>query len=464
VSSATELLAPARDYTCGVAAINAGADAVYIGAPSFGARARAGNALEDIAALVRYAHLYWARVYVTVNTLLYDAEVLQAVGLIEELYALGVDGIIVQDVGLLECDLPPIPLIASTQMHNFTPARVRFLEQLGFHRAILARELALDEIRAIRAATTTIELESFVHGALCVSYSGQCAMSYAVGGRSGNRGECAQPCRRPYDLVDGRGRVLQRKRHLLSLRDMNRIADLGPLLDAGITSFKIEGRLKDAAYVTTVVSAYRRALDDVLLQRASQAPPATADGPRRSSSGRSESPVVPDISKAYNRGFTSYFLHGRGESPGTIDTPKMIGEYLGSVVDVSAESFVVDSRTQVSNGDGLAFFGVSGELTGTVVNGSRRTRRGLEITPNSLSGIVAGQAIYRNRSHSRSHSTSWTTPGTGIDCTFAVLTTPTAAEWISSTDGGHVKSRRLPPSLRLSKGGNLTSRRSLFVR
>lgn len=245
---------------------------------------------------------------------------------------------------------------------------------------------------------------------------------------------------------------------------MNRIADLGPLLDAGITSFKIEGRLKDATYVTTVVSAYRRALDDVLLQRASQAPPATADGPRRSSSGRSESPVVPDISKAYNRGFTSYFLHGRGESPGTIDTPKMIGEYLSSVVDVSAESFVVDSRTQVSNGDGLAFFGVSGELTGTVVNGSRRTRRGLEITPNSLSGIVAGQAIYHNRSHSQSHSTSWTTPGTGIDCTFATLTIPTAAEWISSTDSGHVKSRRLPPSLRLSKGGNLTSRRSLFVR
>ena len=400
----TELLAPARDYSCGVAAIDAGADAVYIGAPSFGARAKAGNALEDIARLVHYAHLYWARVYVTVNTLLYDAEIPQAVELIEALHALGVDGAIIQDVGLLECDLPPIPLIASTQMHNFTPARVKFLEQIGFHRAILARELTLSEIQAIRSATTTIELESFVHGALCVSYSGQCAMSYAVGGRSGNRGECAQPCRRRYDLVDGQGHVLQHSRHLLSLRDMNRITDLGALLDAGVSSFKIEGRLKDVPYVTTVVSAYRQALDDALAERAIPERSQSPSGPKRSSSGQSRFIPVPDLGKAFNRGFTPYFLRGRGVSPGATRTPKMVGEYLGSVVALSPRSFVVESDAEASNGDGLAFFGPSDELTGTVVNGSRRTHRGLEITPNSTNGVVVGQSIYRN--HDRAYETS----------------------------------------------------------
>ncbi|MFN2227390.1 MAG: peptidase U32 family protein, partial [Anaerolineae bacterium] len=241
-----ELLAPAQNLDVGLAAIDSGADAVYIGAPQFGARSRAGNSLQDIAALVQYAHTYWARVYVTVNTLLHDDELPQAVRLLHQLYDIGVDAAIIQDVGLLESDLPPLPLIASTQMHNHTPERIAFLEAIGFRRAILARELSLAQIRAIRARTS-LELEAFVHGALCVSYSGQCYMSYAVGGRSGNRGECAQPCRRRYFLVDAEGRTVVEGRHLLSLRDLNLSAHLGELLDAGVTSFKIEGRLKDRA-------------------------------------------------------------------------------------------------------------------------------------------------------------------------------------------------------------------------
>ena len=244
-----ELLAPAKDLDGGRAAINSGADAVYIGAPRFGARAKAGNSLDDIALLVEHAHTYWARVYVTVNTLLYDDELPQAVQLLHQLYDMGVDAAIVQDVGLLECDLPPIALIASTQMHNHTPERVAFLEQIGVRRVILARELSLEQIAAIRARTS-IELESFVHGALCVSYSGQCYMSYAIGGRSGNRGECAQPCRRRYTLVDRDGKPIVADRYLLSLRDLNLSGYLDELLGAGVTSFKIEGRLKDRSTQT----------------------------------------------------------------------------------------------------------------------------------------------------------------------------------------------------------------------
>jgi len=243
METSIELLAPAKDLECGIAAIDSGADAVYIGAPRFGARAQAGNTLDDLAALAAHAHTYWARVYATVNTLLHDDELPHAVHLIHRLYDIGVDAVIIQDTGLLEADLPPIALFASTQMHNHTPERVAFLEAVGVRRAILARELSLDEIRAIRAATS-IELETFVHGALCVSYSGQCYMSYAIGGRSGNRGECAQPCRRRYTLVDRDGRVLAQHLHLLSLRDLNLAHELGALLDAGVTSFKIEGRLK----------------------------------------------------------------------------------------------------------------------------------------------------------------------------------------------------------------------------
>ncbi len=385
----TELLAPARDLACGQAAIDAGADAVYLGAPSFGARARAGNNLDDIATLVTYAHTYWARVYVTVNTLLYDAEVDRAVSLIWQLHAIGVDAIIIQDVGLLESDLPPIPLIASTQMHNHTPARVRFLEQVGLQRAILARELTLGEIRAIRDATNTIELEAFVHGALCVSFSGQCALSYAIGGRSGNRGECAQPCRRRYDLEDSSGRILVKDRYLLSLCDMNRLGNLDSLLAAGISSFKIEGRLKDETYVINVVSAYRQALDHAL----------ASTGLRRSSSGRSRINFSPDVHKTYNRGYTPYFLHGRGASSGSRDTPKMVGEPVGTVSEVGPRSFVVQTATELHSGDGIAFFDTTATLQGTVINKTRWTSQGLLVTPNEIAGIRVGTQIHRNHDH-----------------------------------------------------------------
>ena len=306
-----ELLAPARDLECGIAAIDCGADAVYIGAPRFGARSAAGNAPEDIAALVRHAHKFWARVYVTLNTLLLDDELEPARRLAWQLHEIGVDGLIIQDAGLLECDLPPMPLIASTQMHNHTPERVAFLEHAGFRRAILARELTLDEIRAIRAAAPAIELECFVHGALCVCFSGQCLLSYALGGRSGNRGQCAQPCRRAYTLVDAEGRTLASDSHLLSLHDLNLSDRLPDLLAAGVTSFKIEGRLKDRTYVANVVAFYRERLDEAMR---------AATGFERSSSGTSSPGFEPDLAKTFNRGFTTYFLDGRAEAVGSPET------------------------------------------------------------------------------------------------------------------------------------------------
>ncbi len=385
-----ELLAPAKDLECGRAAIDCGADAVYIGAPRFGARARAGNTLDDLRLLAEHAHTYWARVYVTVNTLLHDDELPQAVELIHELYRAGVDAIIIQDVGLLECELPPIPLIASTQMHNHTPERVAFLEQVGIRRAILARELSLDQIRAIRARTS-IELESFVHGALCVGYSGQCYLSYAIGGRSGNRGECAQPCRRRYSLVDRDGRTLVEGRYLLSLRDLNLTAHLGNLLDAGVNSFKIEGRLKDRAYVANVVSWYRRELDRELAAR----------GWARSSSGHSEAGFDPDVTKTFNRGYTTYFVEGRGEPPGALDSPKMVGEPIGTVAEVHGGSFMIDTPAALNSGDGLCWLDAQHELAGTLVNsvqpGGRATR--LRVTPEKMAGIRPGLALYRNHDH-----------------------------------------------------------------
>ncbi|MDD3828683.1 MAG: U32 family peptidase [Anaerolineae bacterium] len=387
-----ELLAPARDLCCGQVAIDCGADAVYLGAPRFGARQKAGNSLQDIAALVAHAHTYWARVYVTVNTLLYDDELPQAVRLIHELYDLGVDAVIIQDVGLLESGapwvLPPIALIASTQMHNHTPERVAFLEEVGFRRAILARELSLEQIRAIRARTS-LELECFVHGALCTGYSGQCYLSYAIGGRSGNRGECAQPCRRKYSLVDADGRVLEPPRHLLSLRDLALDAELGALLDAGVTSFKIEGRLKDAAYVKNVVSWYRQQLDNALAER----------GLARASSGHSHVEFEPDVNKTFNRGYTTHFLHGRGEPSGAIDSPKMVGEPVGRVAAVQGDRFMLDTSLALHGGDGLTWFDAEGELTGTRVNAAEPVGGQVRVTVEDSAGVHPGLEIFRNHDH-----------------------------------------------------------------
>jgi putative protease len=427
-----ELLAPAQNLDVGRAAIDSGADAVYIGAPQFGARARAGNSLQDIAALVRHAHSYWARVYVTVNTLLYDHELAQAVRLLHRLHDIGVDAAIVQDVGLLECDLPPLPLIASTQMHNHTPERVAFLEAIGFRRVILARELSLDQIRAIRARTS-LELEFFVHGALCVSYSGQCYMSYAVGGRSGNRGECAQPCRRRYSLVDAQGRVLVANRHLLSLRDLNLGAHLEDLLDAGVTSFKIEGRLKDRGYVTNVVSWYRQQLDRLLAER----------GLARSSSGHSHVDFEPDVTKTFNRGYTTYFLHGRGKPPGSIKSPKMVGERVGVVASVGGNKFTVNTPLELHSGDGLTWFDARGELTGTLVNAVERAGERVRLTIEDSRGIHSGLEIYRNRDHAFLRQVEQSRPVRPLMVQLRLETTPDGFRLQATDEDGNVAASTL---------------------
>ncbi len=342
---ALELLSPAGNAAIGMAAIDHGADAVYIGAPYFSARADAGNPVEDIAELIGYAHCFAARVYVALNTILTDAEIPKALEMIHRIHAAGADGLIIQDVGLLECALPPIPLIASTQMHNATPEKMKFLESVGFSRVILARELSLSEIRAIREATS-MDLECFIHGALCVSFSGQCSMSQAAFGRSGNRGVCSQPCRHAYSLMDGEGKTIIKNKHLLSLKDLNLSGMIPDLVNAGITSFKIEGRYKDAGYVKNITAAYRREIDRFLAQN---------PGYRRAGSGTTTLNFEPDIEKTFNRGYTRYFISGRNEKTGAIDTPKSMGKAIGTVTAVEQDFFRMKGYP-VTNGDGLCFF------------------------------------------------------------------------------------------------------------
>ncbi len=391
-----------------MAAIDCGADALYVGGPSFGAREQARNTLEAIAALIQYAHQYWARVYVTVNTLLTDEELPQAVQLAHELHDLGADGLIIQDAGLLASDLPPIPLIASTQMHNDTPEKIAFLEQVGIQRVILARELSLEEIAQIRRQTA-VELECFIHGALCVGYSGQCYLSYALGGRSGNRGQCAQPCRKAYTLVDAQGAVLVRDRHLLSLRDLNLTAHLRELLAAGVYSFKIEGRLKDRNYVMNVVAHYRAALDVLLREQ----------GLSRSSSGTSVIDFTPNPQKTFNRGYSTYHLHGRGEPIGALDTPKMVGEAVGVVSAVTPRGFTLDGDVPLHNGDGIAFFDAHGVLCGTQVNTAQESR----ITPVRMDGITRGTRMFRNHDHAFLSQLDKSRPQRQIAVTFTLRET-----------------------------------------
>ncbi|MBI5624611.1 MAG: U32 family peptidase [Elusimicrobia bacterium] len=375
-----ELLAPAKDLDCGKAALDCGADAVYIGAPEFGARRAASNQVADIAKLAAYAHRYWAKVYPAVNTLLTDAELPRARKLLWDLYEAGADGLIIQDTGLLELDLPPLPLIASTQMHNHSPERVRFLQDVGFKRAILARELSLEEIRAIRRETS-IELECFVHGALCVSFSGQCSMSYALGRRSGNRGDCAQPCRRSYTLLDQRGKVLVRDRYLLSLKDLDLSAQLPALLDAGVTSFKIEGRLKDAVYVKNITAHYRKLLDPLLKAR----------GLAKASSGGSEPGFTPDPAKTFNRGRTTYLFFGSRADIASPDTPTALGEPVGRVAAMARASFILDGAA-LSAGDGLCWFDDKGRLEGAYV----RAVQGPKVFPESMGSLKSGTRVWRN--------------------------------------------------------------------
>ena len=373
-----ELLSPAKNLEFGREAVNHGADALYIGAPAYGARAAATNTLEDIEALVRYAHLYGSKVFVTVNTLLFDDEIDDAVKMIHQLYHIGVDALLIQDMGLLECDLPPIELHASTQCHNASVERIKFLEQVGFRRVVLARETSLEQMCTIRQSTH-LDLEAFVHGALCVSYSGQCYMSQYLNGRSGNRGCCSQPCRSTYDLYNGDGRLLMKEKHLLSLRDFNASQQLGSMINAGITSFKIEGRLKDLGYVKNITAYYRQLLDSMM------------EGHEKVSSGHCTFTFTPDPQKTFNRGYTDYFLRQR-QPMASFATQKAIGKLIGKVTSVNINTLDISGKELLANGDGLCYLDTEGKMQGFLVNDVR----GRTVTPNHMPDIKVGATIWRN--------------------------------------------------------------------
>ena len=367
-----ELLAAAKDKKTAIAAINSGCDALYIGAQNFGARKKVPNSLEDIKEIVDYAHKFYVKVHVTVNTILTDDELVKAQELIQNLYDIGVDAIIVQDMGIfklaLDGKLPPIMIHASTQCDNRTLEKVKFFNEIGVSRIILARELSLEQIKTI-CGLSQAEIETFIHGALCVSYSGQCYLSYYIGGRSANRGECAQACRKKYSLVDDKGNIIAKDKYLLSMKDFNASSHLKELIDAGVKSFKIEGRLKDENYVKNVVAYYRCEIDKFA---------------QKTSSGKIFLDFEPDVKKSFNRGFTDYFLDGRKRCF-NFDTPKSIGEKLGRIKRVGKDYFELDA--DVSKQDGLYFNGY-----GCLVN----KVEGNKIYPNKMDGIAVGVEVFRN--------------------------------------------------------------------
>lgn len=385
MSRSIELLAPARNLECGMAAIDHGADAVYIGANRFGARAAAGNSIEDIKALCDYAHTFMAKVYVTVNTIIYDNELDATKELINQLYEAGADAILVQDMGLLNMDLPPIPLHASTQTDNRTAEKVKWLAAKGFSRVVLARELSADEISKIHKEVPNVELEVFVHGALCVSFSGQCYASQYCFNRSANRGECAQFCRLKFDLEDTNGNTIEKGRHLLSLKDLCQIDRLETLLDSGATSLKIEGRLKDITYVKNVTAAYSKRLNEII---------AHSNGKyHRASLGKCTYTFEPSLKKTFNRGFTHYFLDGRKSGMSSPLTPKAMGEFVGNVKNINNGSITIAGTATFANGDGLCFFDDHNELQGFRVNRAQ----GNVIFPQKMPiDLKRGKALYRN--------------------------------------------------------------------
>ncbi len=387
-----ELLAPAKNADIGIEAINHGADAIYIGGPAFGARANAENTVADIERLTRHAHRFGARVFVTCNTILHDTEVDSASALIHQLHEAGADALIVQDMGILELDLPPIQLHASTQTDIRHPEKARFLQDVGFSQIVLAREMTLTEIRKV-AAATDCALEFFVHGALCVAFSGQCYISHAHTGRSANRGECSQACRLPYDLADKDGNLVASNQHLLSMKDNNQSANLRALADAGISSFKIEGRYKDMAYVKNITAHYRQLLDGIM-----------EDAPEysRTSAGRSTFLFNPVAEKTFNRGATDYFVNGRTADIGAFDSPKFVGEPVGSVIRVDGKQrrfFDTTSAVELHNGDGLTFYDRKGELVGLRVNRAEKIGEDFRIhTAETLPAeLFPGSGLFRNR-------------------------------------------------------------------
>ena len=383
-----ELLAPAKNLECGIAAIDHGADAVYIGPERFGARAAAGNSIDDIRQLCQYAHQYAVKVYATVNTLIYDDERADVERLLWQLYEAGVDAVLIQDMSILKMKLPPIALHASTQADNRTAETVRLQYERGMRRVVLARELSVDEIAAIHASVPEVELEVFVHGALCVSYSGCCYASEYCFGRSANRGDCAQFCRMAFDLLDADGQVLAHDRYLLSLKDLNQIDHLQKLVEAGAVSFKIEGRLKNMAYVKNVTAAYSERLNAIIRQH--------PDTYCRASLGHCTYTFRPDLNRTFNRGFTHYFLNGRQPDIFSPNTPKAMGEYVGTVKELRGNSFTVAGTARFANGDGLCYINNNVRaqaLEGFRVNRAECNRLFPYTTHRSLR---PGMALYRN--------------------------------------------------------------------
>jgi putative protease len=392
-----ELLSPAKTAEIGREAILHGADAVYIGGPSFGARHNASNTLEDIAALVKFAHGYRARIFVTMNTILHDAELETARKQVWQLYEAGVDALIIQDMGLLEMDLPPIQLHASTQCDIRTLEKAKFLDKVGFSQLVLARELTIEQIKKIRAEVET-PLEYFIHGALCVAFSGQCYISHADNGRSANRGDCSQACRLPYTLSDGQGRVVAYEKHLLSMKDNDQSRNLEALVDAGIRSFKIEGRYKDMGYVKNITAHYRLLLDEILERRPELA---------RASSGRTQVMFTPDVDKNFHRGHTDYFAQGRQQTIGAFDSPKYVGVELGTVARIGGDNFDIVTTEPMANGDGLNYM-YKRETVGIQANTVQKLGDELEgqrwrVFPNeplsALPGLKVGTVVSRNRDH-----------------------------------------------------------------
>lgn len=404
-----ELLAPAKDLQCGISAINCGADAVYIGASAFGARAAAGNSLEDLKQLINYAHKYFAKVYITINTILTDDELTQAEELIHELYKIKADAIIIQDMGILELDLPPIQIFASTQCNTDSIEKVKFFENIGVKRVILPRELTLAEIKEVKA-NTNIDIECFIHGALCTSYSGQCYLSHSIdnrSGRSGNRGGCAQPCRKKYSLVDEDDTLIAEDLHLLSLKDLNLSNHISKLVEAGVTSFKIEGRLKNEAYIKNIVSFYRQKLDAIIENTEY----------KRTSSGQSLIDFEPNPHKTFNRGYSSYYLTGKRTNIASFYTPKSIGEKIGVVQKVGKDFIELENGKILNNADGICFFDSKRELKGALVNNVANNK----VTLSDVKGITVNTVIFRNSDYNFNKLLEKTETKRKIDVNFEIF-------------------------------------------
>lgn len=419
-----ELLAPARNKDIGIAAIDCGADAIYIAGPSFGAREAAGNSVEDIAELVRHARPYGVKVFTTVNTLVRPEERREVLAMLNELHEAGVDAFILQDLTLLSEELPPVELHASTQTVIRTPEQARLLESLGFSRLILERQLSLDQVRAIREAVSC-ELEFFVHGALCVSYSGQCYLSEQLTGRSANRGCCAQPCRSRYDLTDAEGKVILRDRSILSLKDYRLDDHIADLAGAGICSFKIEGRLKNASYVKNTVRHYRSVIDSLI---------EADDRYCRASAGRVTGGFSPELDATFNRGFTSCFIDGRRGEWNSRDAARSLGEMIGTVASVSGNTMTIRTSKSIANGDGLSFTDKADNVEGM------RVQRvdGDKVTFRNCSGIRTGMKVYRNLNVRFEHELEHNMPRRLIDATVSCITRE-GRTTVSATAGNGLK-------------------------